>query len=159
MDSKIFYSDDLSRTVFGNIYWHFVFLHVSLDNFLPGLFFHWVYLVEQMPLLSFLGLPRIRLNESQFGHFLMLHQSTLHPTLQILHLIIPAPLGYELMFLDALGVLFGLHIALMEMIERERSFIWCLCHSINILCIKSILIKYLNYHHHMRWHLEFFYSS
>lgn len=101
---------------------------ILIDNRIPGLLLDLVDLIEQEFLLRVLSLPRVGLDESQLAHLFVLHESALHPALEVLDLIIPASLGDELVAHHALGVLLGLVIAFVEVVERKGAAIWCLRH-------------------------------
>ena len=58
----------------------------------------------------------------------MLHESALHPALEVLDLEIPASLGYELVLDNAVRILLGLLVALVEVVEGEGASIGCLGH-------------------------------
>lgn len=103
--------------------WYFRLVFVFIEHSLPCLFFCLVYLLIQKSFLRILGLPRIRIDKTKLTHFIMLHESALHSTLQILDLIVPATLGDQLMFQHTFWVFFCLTVALMEVIKRKWSSI------------------------------------
>jgi len=81
-----------------------------------------------MHFLRLLCFPRIRLNKAEFAHLLVFHESAFHPALEVLDLKVPASLGDELMFDNAVGILLGVLVALVEVVEREGASVGCLGH-------------------------------
>lgn len=71
------------------------------DNMLPFCFF---------------SFPWIRLQKSQTIHFLFLHKSTFHSTLQILHLMLSTSFWHQLMFYHTIRILLSLLVAFVKMI-------------------------------------------
>lgn len=64
----------------------------------------------------FFSLPWIGLQKSQTIHFLFLHKSTFHSTLQILHLMFSTSFWHQLMFYHTIRILLCLLITFMKMI-------------------------------------------
>lgn len=104
---------------------------VLLDNRLPGLPLDAVDLLEEVALFCILSLPGVGLDEAKLAHLLVLHQSALHAALQVAHLVVAAPLGEQLMPQDAVGVLLGLLVALVEVVQRKGATVRGLRHYFN----------------------------
>lgn len=58
----------------------------------------------------------------------MFHESTLHTAFEIFDLVITASFRDQLMFYNAIRILFCLCITLVKMIQREGTTIWCFGH-------------------------------
>lgn len=99
--------------------WYLSLIFILIDHGLPGIAFDLINLVEECPLFSVLSLPRVGLKEAQLAHLLMLHQSTFHTALQILHLVVPTTLRNQLVSHHAVGIFLGLVVTLVEVVQWE----------------------------------------
>ena len=101
---------------------------VFVDNCVPGISLDVVDLIKEIHFFGLLCFPRVGLDKAKFAHLLVLHEPALHSALKVLDLEIPASLGDELVLDNAVGVLLGLLVALVEVIEGEGASIGCLGH-------------------------------
>lgn len=58
----------------------------------------------------------------------MLHQAAIHATLEVLHLKVATALWDQLVFHYTIRVFLSLGVALVEVVERERTSVRSLCH-------------------------------
>ena len=107
---------------------HFRFILILFDDGLPGISLDLIDLLIKKPLLGLLSLPRIGLNEAQLAHLLVLHQPALHAALQILDLVVAAPLGNQLVPHHAVRIFLRLVVALVEVVQGEGPAVGSLCH-------------------------------
>lgn len=100
-----------------------IFCFVIFFDLAPSLVFDFSDLSENRFLLSLLSLPRGALYESQFVHLIFLHESALHPALQVVDLERSASFGHKLMLGDTIRIQSGLSVTLVEVVQRERTTI------------------------------------
>ena len=82
----------------------------------------------------------------------MLHETTLHPALQVFDLKLSTSLGNKLVLDHTIGIFLGLFVAFVEVVKGEGTFVWCSSHY-NYLWSFHHLKKKGNHNHQSRKYL------